>query len=69
MIDKNRGYNHSMLRLKYARDYFSALSKIQSKQINGYSNGEYELTKEENDALRYYINDCEVSFEKEHKSR
>ena len=69
MIDVNRGYNHRMLRLQYARDYFSALSKIQSKQINGYSNGEYELTKEENDALRYYINDCEVSFEKEHKSR
>lgn len=57
MVDVEKLYNHKILRLRYASAYFKAIAKIQAKQVNGYSNREYELTSEENEALRCYLND------------
>ena len=69
MVDMDRVCDLRMIRLKYSRDYFSALAKIQSKQVNGYSNGEYELTKEESEALRIYVNNREAFVDNTRRSR
>lgn len=56
MVDVDRMYENKMIRLKYARAYYSALAKMQAKEMDNSSCKEYEFTPEEKEALICYIN-------------